>query len=84
MRARAIVRSIALLLALGLPLVVPGAGPAQQRIVKIGMSLPLTGAERRVEVGGRPAKLITHHPQRQLVFVQIKVLLPLWPRSLAW
>jgi hypothetical protein len=31
-------------------------------------ALPLAGAERRVEVGGRPAKLTTNDPQRQVVF----------------
>src|SRR5262245_35122419 len=40
-------RTIVLLLALGLvlELLLPGGGAAQQKVVKIGMSLPLTGAD---------------------------------------
>jgi branched-chain amino acid transport system substrate-binding protein len=45
MRLRVIVPSVALLLALGLLLGVPGGGVAQQKTVKIGMSLPITGAD---------------------------------------
>jgi hypothetical protein len=31
-------------------------------------ALPLTGTERRIEVGGRPAKLTTNDPQHQVTF----------------
>jgi branched-chain amino acid transport system substrate-binding protein len=45
MRLRLIVPSIALLLVLGLVIGLPGGGVAQQKVVKIGMSLPITGAD---------------------------------------
>ncbi len=45
MKWRVILPSIALLLALGLVLGLPGGGVAQQKVVKIGLSLPITGAD---------------------------------------
>ncbi len=45
MKVRTIVASVSLLLALGLLLGLPGGGAAQQKVLKIGMSLPLTGAD---------------------------------------
>lgn len=45
MRLRAIVPSLALLLALGLLLGLPGGGVAQQKMLKIGVSFPMTGAD---------------------------------------
>ena len=45
MRLRAVVSSIALLLALGLVFGLAGSGVAQQKVLKIGMSLPVTGAD---------------------------------------
>jgi branched-chain amino acid transport system substrate-binding protein len=45
MRLRVIVPSIALLLVLGLIVGLPGGGVAQQKTIKIGMSLPITGAD---------------------------------------
>jgi branched-chain amino acid transport system substrate-binding protein len=45
MRLRLIVPSLALLLALGLLLGWPGGGGAQPKTLKIGMSLPITGAD---------------------------------------
>ncbi|MBI3458580.1 MAG: branched-chain amino acid ABC transporter substrate-binding protein [Candidatus Rokubacteria bacterium] len=45
MRLRAIVPSLALLLALGLLLGLPGGGIAQQKVLKIGLSMPVTGAD---------------------------------------
>jgi len=45
MRLRLLVPSIALLLALGLVLGVVGSGVAQQKVLKIGLSFPLTGAD---------------------------------------
>ncbi len=45
MRLRAIVPSLALLLALGLLLGLPGGGVAQQKVLKIGVSFPMTGAD---------------------------------------
>jgi len=45
MRVRAIVSTVAILLAVGLLLVLPGGGAAQSKMLKIGMSFPLTGAD---------------------------------------
>ncbi len=45
MRLRVLVPSLALLLALGLVLALPGGGVAQQKVLKIGLSFPLTGAD---------------------------------------
>jgi branched-chain amino acid transport system substrate-binding protein len=45
MKLRTIVSTIALLLVLGLVLGLPGGGVAQQKTLKIGLSLPLTGAD---------------------------------------
>ena len=45
MRLRAIISSLAVFLAVGLLLGLPGGGDAQQKVIKIGLSLPLTGAD---------------------------------------
>jgi len=45
MRLRAIVPALAVLLSIGLLLVQPGGGDAQQKMLKIGLSFPLTGAD---------------------------------------
>jgi branched-chain amino acid transport system substrate-binding protein len=45
MKLRTIVPTIALLLVLGLVFGLPGGGVAQQKTLKIGLSLPLTGAD---------------------------------------
>ncbi len=45
MRFRLIVPTLALLLALGLLATLPGGGLAQQKTLKIGMSIPVTGAD---------------------------------------
>ena len=37
--------TLALLLAVGLLVVLPGGGLAQQKVAKIGLSFPLTGAD---------------------------------------
>jgi len=46
MRLRGIVPVMALLLGLGLLLVLPAGSVAQQKVVKIGLSLPVTGADK--------------------------------------
>jgi branched-chain amino acid transport system substrate-binding protein len=43
---RAFVGALAVLLAVGLLVVLPGGGSAQQKTLKIGMSLPITGADK--------------------------------------
>jgi branched-chain amino acid transport system substrate-binding protein len=45
MRLRTLLPSIALLVAVGLVLGVPGGSLAQQKVLKIGLSLPITGAD---------------------------------------
>jgi branched-chain amino acid transport system substrate-binding protein len=45
MMRRGFVGTLVVLLALGLLVVLPGGGVAQQKVVKIGMSLPVTGAD---------------------------------------
>ncbi|PYM61793.1 MAG: branched-chain amino acid ABC transporter substrate-binding protein [Candidatus Rokuibacteriota bacterium] len=45
MRVRAAISTVAILLAVGLLLVLPGGGAAQSKVLKIGMSFPLTGAD---------------------------------------
>ncbi len=45
MRLRTLAAPLALLLVLGLALALPGGGVAQQKVIKIGLSLPLTGAD---------------------------------------
>jgi branched-chain amino acid transport system substrate-binding protein len=45
MRLRTIAPALALLLAVGLVLGLPGGGVAQQKVLKIGMSLPVTGSD---------------------------------------
>ncbi len=45
MRLRTSVPILAVLLAVGLLLILPGSGAAQQKVVKIGLSLPITGAD---------------------------------------
>ena len=45
MRLRIIILTLAVLLAVGLSLGLPGGGVAQQKVVKVGLSLPLTGAD---------------------------------------
>ncbi len=42
---RVFVGALAMLLAVGLLVVLPGGGSAQQKVAKIGMSFPLTGAD---------------------------------------
>ena len=42
---RGFIGALALLLAVGLLVVLPGGGSAQQKVAKIGMSFPLTGAD---------------------------------------
>jgi branched-chain amino acid transport system substrate-binding protein len=43
---RAFIGALAVLLAVGLLVVLPGGGSAQQKTLKIGMSLPITGADK--------------------------------------
>ena len=45
MTRRVFVGALAVLLAVGLLVVLPGGGSAQQKVAKIGMSFPLTGAD---------------------------------------
>ena len=45
MTRRGLVGALALLLVVGLLAVLPGGGSAQQKVVKIGLSLPITGAD---------------------------------------
>ena len=45
MTRRGLVGALALLLVVGLIAVLPGGGSAQQKVVKIGLSLPITGAD---------------------------------------
>jgi branched-chain amino acid transport system substrate-binding protein len=45
MTRRGLIATLAVLLALGLLVVLPGGGSAQQKVAKIGMSFPLTGAD---------------------------------------
>ncbi len=45
MMRRGFIGALAVLLAVGLVVVLPGGGMAQQKVVKIGMSLPVTGAD---------------------------------------
>ena len=42
---RGFIGALAVLLAVGLLVVLPGGGSAQQKVAKIGMSFPLTGAD---------------------------------------
>src|SRR5215467_12874963 len=46
MKYRVSVPVLAVLLIAGLLLVLPGGGTAQPKVVKIGLSLPLTGADK--------------------------------------
>jgi len=46
MKFRVTLSMAAVLLVIGLLLVLPGGGLAQQKVVKIGLSLPLTGADK--------------------------------------
>jgi len=48
MMRRGFVGTLAVLLALGLLVVLPGGGSAQQKVAKIGLSLPITGADKDV------------------------------------
>src|SRR5262245_9931743 len=43
---RGFIGALAVLLAVGLLVVLPGGGSAQQKVAKIGMSLPITGADK--------------------------------------
>jgi branched-chain amino acid transport system substrate-binding protein len=43
---RTFIGALALLLAVGLLMVLPGGGSAQQKVAKIGLSLPITGADK--------------------------------------
>ena len=45
MMRRGVIGALAMLLAVGLLVVLPGGGSAQQKVVKIGLSLPITGAD---------------------------------------
>jgi branched-chain amino acid transport system substrate-binding protein len=45
MMRRGLIGALAVLLAVGLLVVLPGGGSAQQKVVKIGLSLPITGAD---------------------------------------
>jgi branched-chain amino acid transport system substrate-binding protein len=45
MMRRGFVGALAVLLALGLLVVLPGGGSAQQKVAKIGISMPITGAD---------------------------------------
>jgi branched-chain amino acid transport system substrate-binding protein len=45
MTRRGLVGALALLLVVGLIAVLPGGGSAQQKVVKIGISMPITGAD---------------------------------------
>ena len=45
MTRRVFVGALSLLLAVGLLVALPGGGSAQGKVVKIGLSLPLTGAD---------------------------------------
>src|SRR5262249_3752917 len=45
MRLRTLAAPLALLLVLGLAVALPGGGVAQTKVIKIGLSLPLTGAD---------------------------------------
>lgn len=45
MRLRMIVSTLAILLVLGLLVILPGGGETQQKLLKIGFSFPLTGAD---------------------------------------
>jgi branched-chain amino acid transport system substrate-binding protein len=45
MMRRGVIGALAVLLAVGLLVVLPGGGSAQQKVAKIGLSLPLTGAD---------------------------------------
>ena len=45
MMRRGFIGALAVLLAVGLLVVLPGGGLAQQKVAKIGMSFPLTGAD---------------------------------------
>ena len=45
MMRRGVIGALAVLLAVGLLVVLPGGGSAQQKVVKIGLSLPITGAD---------------------------------------
>jgi branched-chain amino acid transport system substrate-binding protein len=48
MRLRTFAAPLALLLVLGLALALPGGGVAQPKVIKIGMSLPVTGSDADV------------------------------------
>src|SRR5262249_61655566 len=43
---RTFIGALAVVLAVGLLVVLPGGGSAQQKVAKIGMSLPITGADK--------------------------------------
>ena len=45
MMRRGFIGALAVLVAVGLLVVLPGGGSAQQKVVKIGLSLPITGAD---------------------------------------
>jgi branched-chain amino acid transport system substrate-binding protein len=45
MMRRGVIGALAMLLAVGLLVVLPDGGSAQQKVVKIGLSLPITGAD---------------------------------------
>ena len=45
MMRRGVIGALAVLLAVGLLVVLPGGGSAQEKVAKIGLSFPLTGAD---------------------------------------
>ena len=57
MTRRGFIGAVAVLLAVGLLMILPGDGFAQEKVVKIGMSLPLTGADADAPRASRTAPM---------------------------